>query len=102
MPDATATADPVEQGSIRCGRLCFAHRRKKTARPAPTPVWQMLEKLPLLRTSVLITLIMLLKVYPKNLFCGLELFWVVVWEVLPPEAEASALSCWCPPCRWIS
>ncbi|KAI9443068.1 hypothetical protein H4582DRAFT_1808792 [Lactarius indigo] len=47
---------------------------------AATPPWQTLEKLPLLRTSVLIALIMLLKAYLKNLY-GLSeekcLKWVV-------------------------
>jgi cohesin loading factor subunit SCC2 len=32
------------------------------------PAWEMLEKLPLLRTSVLIGLIMLLKAHLKNLY----------------------------------
>ena len=32
------------------------------------PAWQTLERLPLLRTSVLIALIMLLKAYLKNLY----------------------------------
>jgi cohesin loading factor subunit SCC2 len=41
---------------------------KITAHTAPTPAWQMLEKLPLLRTSVLIALIMLLKAHLKNLY----------------------------------
>jgi len=49
-----------------------------------TPAWQTLERLPLLRTSVLITLVMLLKVYLKNLYglteeCGI----------------LSCLRCWC-------
>jgi cohesin loading factor subunit SCC2 len=47
---------------------CLSLTGKKAARPAPTPVWQMLEKLPLLRTSVLIALIMLLKAHLKNLY----------------------------------
>jgi cohesin loading factor subunit SCC2 len=33
-----------------------------------TPTWQTLEKLPLLRTSVLIALVMLLKAHLKNLY----------------------------------
>jgi cohesin loading factor subunit SCC2 len=41
---------------------------ENTAHTAPTPAWQMLEKLPLLRTSVLIALIMLLKSHLKNLY----------------------------------
>lgn len=58
MPDATTTADPAEQVPT-----------------APT-----LEKLPLLRTSVLIALIMLLKVHLKNLYGLTEekcLKWVI-------------------------
>jgi hypothetical protein len=40
-----------------------------TVNAGPTkPAWQTLEKLPLLRTSVLIALIMLLKVHLKNLY----------------------------------
>jgi cohesin loading factor subunit SCC2 len=63
MSDATATADPAGQ-----------------APTAPTPAWQMLEKLPLLRTSVLIALIMLLKAHLKNMYGLTEekcLKWVI-------------------------
>jgi hypothetical protein len=42
--------------------------RINTAPTVPTPAWQMLEKLPLLRTSVLISLIMLLKAHLKNMY----------------------------------
>jgi cohesin loading factor subunit SCC2 len=47
------------------------------AETVATPPWQTLEKLPLLRTSVLIALIMLLKAHLKNLY-GLSEEYVVV------------------------
>ncbi|KAH9175682.1 hypothetical protein EDB89DRAFT_2135583 [Lactarius sanguifluus] len=65
--DATAVAVPAVQDVAMIAA-------------AATPPWQTLEKLPLLRTSVLIALIMLLKAYLKNLY-GLSeekcLKWVV-------------------------
>jgi len=64
MTDATATAVLAEQDVV----------------VTATPPWQTLEKLPLLRTSVLIALIMLLKAHLKNLY-GLSeekcLKWVI-------------------------
>jgi len=67
MADATVTAVPAEQDVA-------------IAEAAATSPWQTLEKLPLLRTSVLIALIMLLKAHLKNLY-GLSeekcLKWVI-------------------------
>ncbi|KAH9961425.1 hypothetical protein BGW80DRAFT_1438760 [Lactifluus volemus] len=62
MADATTAAGPAEQAA------------------ATTPAWQTIEKLPLLRTSVLVALVMLLKAYLKNLYGLTEekcLKWVI-------------------------
>jgi cohesin loading factor subunit SCC2 len=70
ISDATATAAPAEQGGpCRVIRVAFSVCSYRYPAPATmTPAWQILEKLPLLRTSVLVALIMLLKAYLKNLY----------------------------------
>jgi cohesin loading factor subunit SCC2 len=74
MPDVAAPTDPAEQGknapSLTHFSWSFLHSltRINSAVVTTKPAWQTLEKLPLLRTSVLIALIMLLKAYLKNLY----------------------------------
>ena len=70
MTDVTATVAPAEQGRLRrvTHVVFLVCSRGYAALAVTTPAWQILEKLPLLRTSVLVALIMLLKVHLKNLY----------------------------------
>jgi len=74
MPDVAAPTDPAEHGKKAPSLIHFAWSfsvsltRINSALVTTKPAWQTLEKLPLLRTSVLIALIMLLKAYLKNLY----------------------------------
>jgi cohesin loading factor subunit SCC2 len=79
---STATAVPAEQGTLILHSSYDPSGRSPQsdaaiAGSAATPPWQTLEKLPLLRTSVLIALIMLLKAHLKHLY-GLSEEYVVV------------------------
>jgi cohesin loading factor subunit SCC2 len=80
VPDATTTTDPAEQGSSLFGTLTLLECSQPINAVPTAPT---LERLPMLRTSVLIALIMLLKVYLKNLYglteeCGILLLAVLV------------------------
>ena len=73
MADVTVTAILDEQGTLILHSSCVpsSHLRQPDVAIAGTTAtspWQTLEKLPLLRTSVLIALIMLLKAHLKNLY----------------------------------
>jgi cohesin loading factor subunit SCC2 len=74
MPDVAAPTDPAEHGKKAPSLTHFAWSfslsltRINSALVTTKPAWQTLEKLPLLRTSVLIALIMLLKAYLKHLY----------------------------------
>jgi cohesin loading factor subunit SCC2 len=63
MTDVTTAAGPAEQG-----RPCSFNSPHGFPAVAAPPAWQTNEKLPLLRTSVLVALVMLLKAYLKNLY----------------------------------
>jgi cohesin loading factor subunit SCC2 len=70
-PDATTTADPAERGRNSSSDPLWVMSLLTRINVGPTTTtatWQTLEKLPLLRTSVLIALIMLLKAHLKNLY----------------------------------
>ena len=79
MSDATANVVSTAQGTFILQSYCVPGSclYQSDAVVTATPPWQTLEKLPLLRTSVLIALIMLLKAYLKNLY-GLSEEYVIV------------------------
>jgi hypothetical protein len=100
MGDATVTVLPAGKGTLIplscCIRdNCLQQPDVAIVSTGATPPWQTIEKLPLLRTSVLVALIMLLKAHLKTLY-GLSEECVVVavqsGHVAPADMDYQEMS----------